>query len=270
MAQNGVHDLAPAAGLGKRGQFWQRRRNGILVLGSHQGNHQPSLFADRRCPDIGAEQRRLALDPSPVGDERAQLTVADFDVGHRSLGKKTDPADPGRFVGQRTSHMPSQHIGVQRRIKRALDHLGVEQRQACHALFGREQMGFHAVAGGNALFALQIFQPFGGVGHLKATDPAHRRAASLVFRQLAVNFDRLDSETGHHSAGVGHMHAAGGMAGRPIVVGQVTFVDHQDILPAQSRQLIGGVASDDAAADDDQPCGGRQSTFSHRSLLLSG
>ena len=47
----------------------------------------------------------------------------------------------------------------------------------------------------------------------------------------------------------------GGMAGGAAGIGQRTFVDQDDVSPAQASQVVGHAVADNARADDDDICG---------------
>jgi hypothetical protein len=114
---------------------------------------------------------------------------------------------------------------------------------------GVKQVALQPVGAGSALFALELF-------------PARRRrrhldAAHLVEALFALVGERLErvhrvfGELGHQLRVVGLEDQARRVGGGAAGLEERPLVHHQDVLPAELRQVICGATAGDAGADDD-------------------
>ena len=238
MAQHGLHDLSRLTR-----KLGERRGPRELMLHRHERHTHANHAPDVRPPHPGAANDQLRLDASLVRLHGPDPAVLDLDAGYLGLAVELRAALGGQ-PSHRLARPDALGYAVGRDEEAAQDPVRVKQRYLLRALIGGDKVRLQTPRGGEAVPALEVSQPLGGLRNLYAADLVATRLA--VHLEFHVAPDTVLGQVGHHLGRVGLEHEPGSVGGGPASLEERPLIQDHHIPPSEPAQMLGHAAADDA------------------------
>ena len=224
----------------------------VEVLGRVERDVDAREPAERARPLAGAIDDDLALD-------RGRLAVDDdVEAAHASLAR-ADAGDARALDDARAAHARAASerlrevgrvgLAVARNPDRACQVVGPQDRRDPPGLGGRDELELDAEALRARHLATEELEPLGRLRDVEraARLPAGREAGLLLERR--VELDAVAAHARHVARRPVLADEPGGVPGR--AARELALLEQHDVAPSELRQVVGGRAAGDAAADDD-------------------
>ena len=231
----------------------------ILVLhGLHRHGDVGQATAFTR-PNAAAVDRNFALDVARFRLHGGDSTGANIEAGHAAT-LDDFRAFHLRTLGQGLAQIGRTRLPVGRQKRRANQVRDIHHRPKFLRFAWREQMHFQPKAVRRCRLPLDLGQALVVAGQAQTAVgfPAGRLAGFLL--EFAVKIDAVFQQLRDAGRPAKLPDQAGGVKRR--AAGQRLALEHNNVLPAKPRKVIGHTASDDTAADNDDPrASGKLSRF---------
>ena len=229
----------------------------VVVLAGEQRHRHADAACEVARPLAAAQHHHVGRDRSlgaVLGAPLQRLERAagrgDFSAGRQYLHTLEDAhAAIARALGQRDRQVGRVGLAVAGQPDPALQVGGLHHRDAGAGLGRCDHIAGHAVGACHGGGALELHHAVGAAGHRQraALLPAGTQTGFRL--KPRVQIGRVADQPRHALVGAQLTDQSGRMPGG--AAGQPALLEQHDVGEAQLRQVIGGRAAHDAAADDD-------------------
>jgi len=234
---------------------------GHLVHGGHQRDVGVGHVGDAVRPHAAGDDHVLGGDRALVGDDGLDpappiraIAAVGHQVEHLGVGKHPAASGLDGLAAHHGAGLQRVDHADGRAVEAPLDHVGVDERHQLLHLGRSEQAGLDAPGRRRGHAPVELVHALGGAGHLDAAGVDREVQVAVLIgrllpqqRHLLVVVDREDEVR----------RVAGGAAG----VGQRTFVDQDEVAPAEPGEMPDDAVADYACADNDAAGAARK--FAH-------
>ena len=236
------------------GHPFNRLGDEVLVLHRlhrHGNVGQATAFAR---PDAATVDRDLTLDVAQVRLHPGHPAVANVEPGHPTA-LDDFCALHLRALGQGLTQIGRTRLPIGRQERCANHVRDIHQRPKLLGFAGRKQMHLEPETVRGSRLSLDFGQALVVAGQAQPAVGFPAGGLPRLRLELAVKLDAVLEQLRNTGRAAELADQAGGVKRR--AAGQRLALEHDDILPAEPREVIRHAAPDDAAADDDHPraCG---------------
>ena len=220
-----------------------------LVRRGRQRDRRPGHARDPRAPDAARDEDVLAVDRALVGVHTACSASLDVDARHLGAGEHACAASLGVLAHERAGSQRVDDVDA-RRVEGPEDHARVDEGDPLDRLLGREELASLLAPRERRRDApVQLLHP---LRRPRELDPAAPRRQL----QLHVLSGALLRERRHLLRVVDGEDEVRRVARGAAGIRESSFLDQDEVGPAEPGQVVREAVADDARPDDDRLRGG--------------
>ena len=222
-----------------------------LMDGWGEGNLDPRHGSDARTPHATRDDHVVGIDSAVIGDDRLDDAILHDHVLDFDVGKGLQRTECLRAFAENRSCTQAVDHGHRRGVETSKQDIAVDERDHLFDLGRGHQSSRNPPVLCRHHSTAELFEALWSTRDLDAT-------AFGVDTHFGVLALAVEVEHRHLTVVVNREDEVRGMASGAARVGERALVDLHDVAPAEFGQMANDGVADDAGADDNNSCRGRE------------